>query len=336
MPVPSVSKTYQFDVNNVVPSQAETPFHQTLLLGIKDAMIGFATLPWTVISSSDSAIAGAGDNWTVIGDLVWNTSGNVHSWIVLQQGAGGGQLCIDLNFSSSQSEKANFFWSAGGNFTGGTTTNRPTATDEINAMGINQTNSYYAANQQTTPAQNVYQVMHSTDGRVDRVIILSGGVAHSVWRFEQLENPRAAHTNNPTIVGIQSSGNVANELVALNLRTAGANSYLKTEKDGSGTDINLVAASLHAGSGFLALEDVDVSNVVEEWDNETWPTREHVVCKDIGSRGPKGSAIDSWLGQTGINVTGDTMPNSTTVREFVAWGPYVWPWTGDATIPQVS
>jgi len=331
MPVPTLSKTYQFNVNNVVPTQAETTFYQALVHGIKTAMIGFATLPWTVVSSSDSVTADASDNWTATTNLVWNTG--AHSWIVLQQGAGGGQLCIDLGHAPSLAERAYFRWSAGGNFTGGTTTARPTATDEIDAH--NTTGNYIAGNQSGTPNQNVYHVMHSTDGLVDRVIICSVGLAHTTWRFEALKNPRAAHTNNPTIVGISATSSVVETVVATT-RTSTATSIICTEKDGTGTRIGLGARLLGGNSVSSLVEETTVNTVVEEWDNETWALEEHFIATTVGDRGPKGSAYDSWIGQYTINVTGDTMPSSTTVREFVAWGIWVWPWTGDSTIPQVT
>jgi hypothetical protein len=331
MPVPTLSKTYQFNVNNAVPSQVEATFYQALVHGIKTAMIGFATLPWTVVSSSDSVTADASDNWTATTDLVWST-GN-HSWIVLQQGAGGGQLCIDLDYVITSSERAYFIWSAGGNFTGGTISARPTASDEISAHS--STGNYIAGNQSGTPNQNVYHVMHSTDGLVDRVIICSVGLAHTTWRFEALKNPRAAHTNNPTIVGINSTTSVV-ETVSGTTRTSTGTSILCTEKDGTGTRIGLGTRLLGGNAISSLVEETSVSTVVEEWDNETWALEEHFIATTVGDRGPKGSAYDSWQGQYSINVTGDTMPSSTTVREFVAWGLWVWPWTGDSTIPQVT
>lgn len=334
--VPSVAKTYQFDVNNVIPSQAELPFYQALVHGIKEAMIGFATLPWTVVSSSDSVTADATDNWSATTDLVWASGASAHSWIVLQQGAGGGQLCIDLNYAVSNVEKAEFRWSAGGNFTGGTVNARPTATDEIDISTKAGTADYIAANQTGTPAQNVFHVWHSTDGLVDRVAICSAGVLHTVWRFEAIQNPRTAHTNNPTVVGIVSNSTVT-ELTTTDIRQSGATACLTTEKDGTGTAYDLFSASVGGDTTAQStLVDSTIGSVVEEWDSQTWAVEEHLACFTVGARGPKGSCYDSWIGQWQINVTGDTMPNSTSAREFAAFGPYVWPWTGDSTIPQVS
>jgi len=328
MAVPTVEKTYQFDVNNVIASETEVPFYQKLLHGVKEAMIGFATLPWTVISSSDSATAGAGDKWVASTNLVWASSG-AHSWIVLQQGAGGGQLCIDLFKSAGQTEDMFAFWSAGGNFTGGTISARPTATDEIDIVVA--ANSAWCGSQTGTPAQTIYHVMHSTDGLVDRVMFCTAGLAHSWWRFEPIKNPRAAHTNNPT-QAIISGGSTAEPTIA-NLRGVGESP--RTEKDGTGTSIVLFLATV-SGSNVISLVEDAIAGVSEEWDNELYAVEEHWICTTVGHRGPKGSSYDAWYGQSAITVTGDTMPNSTTVREFVNWGVFVWPWTGDATIPQVS
>lgn len=335
--VPALSKAYEISVNNVVPTQAELAFHQEMLFGIKEAMINFATLPWTVIASSDSLVADANDNWNVQADLVWATG--AHSWIVLQRGAGGGQFLIDLDYSSTQPEKAQTRWSPSAGFTGGTTTVMPTATDEIDISTFNGISDEWSGNNSPTPPQNVWHFWHSTDGLVDRLAICHAGKAHSFWFFDEIKNPRTAHTNNPTAVGIAAQlSPTAAEFTSGSLRSAGTSSLLVTEKDGTGTRYRLGMLML-GGSGSSSqplMDDVSDTNVVEEWDNQTYADELHLFNIDTGSRGPKGSLYDCWFAQHQIASTGDTMPGSPTVREFVVMGPFVMPWTNDATIPQVS
>lgn len=329
MPLPILEKTYQLSVNNVVPTQLELPFHQELIHGIKEAFIGFATLPMTVIGSSDSLAASMDgtDRWIVKTDLVWGTG--AHAWIVLQQGAGGAQICIDLNTSgASQPERGDVMLSPGGNFTGGSTTARPTAVDEVEMTK----GAYLAGNQTGTPLQNTFHVWHSTDGLIDRVAIFKTGNMHTVWRVEPIENTRVAHTNNPTLGVVTGASNSSADITLTNLRSAAYSPA--TEKDGTGIPLDLITATL-GGTSFISFLE-QLPTIAEEWDNEFFALEEHFISIVVGSRGPKGSAIDSWLGQTAIYASGDTFPVSTTVREFVAIGPWIWPWTGDATIPQVS
>ena len=56
---------------------------------------------WSHVASCDSLVVSTSVNkWDSKTDLVWNTSGNAHSWIVIQNNviATGLQICIDLNY----------------------------------------------------------------------------------------------------------------------------------------------------------------------------------------------------------------------------------------------
>ena len=323
MPTPSLSKTWQHNVNNVVTSQAELPWSRDFLFRIKQALTGFATLPWTVINSSNGVDVG-GDRWAGPGSLVWNTG--AHSWIILQQPGTGGQLCIDLDYAVSNVERAYMRWSPGGLFAGGSITARPVATDEINPNQSLQ--NYWSGNQTITPNQTVFNVHHSTDGSVTRITLMRDSRCFGIWRFEALKQARAAHTN-PSIAQVYAPSSGAEILVGT-MKTAAC----YTDKDGSGTRVTLRLTGLSAaGSGFLT--DAVEGGVIEEWDSEYWALEEHWYSSEVGHRGPKGSAFDSWIGQYQVHETGDTMPTAV-AREFYAVGPYVWPWVGDGTIPQIA
>ena len=94
---------------------------------------------WSVVGSCDSLAAGidAVDRWVDRLDLVWGTG--AHSWIVLKQTGisatdQGFQLLIDLRRTFSQSENCSMYISYSAGFTGGSTTARPTATDETTIL----------------------------------------------------------------------------------------------------------------------------------------------------------------------------------------------------------
>lgn len=86
----------------------------------------------TVLQSCNGSTVGTTDDgvnrWAARADIVRNTPGNAHSWTKLLLTGGLGQLVIDMDNTLDGS--GSVYWSESAGFTGGTTTARPTATDE--------------------------------------------------------------------------------------------------------------------------------------------------------------------------------------------------------------
>ena len=116
MALPTLLKTWQFNVNNIIVSQDEDTSYPEALFTIKEALTGFASNPWTVVASSDGSTADETDRWIDQGDVNWGTG--AHSWIVLQN-VNGQQILFDPDYSAtSNPEDINIEVSMGGNFTG--------------------------------------------------------------------------------------------------------------------------------------------------------------------------------------------------------------------------
>lgn len=97
------------------------------LLFIKQQLVSNG---FSVILSSNGTSSGASDYWSVISDVNWNTSGNARSWIIIEHTIGY-QICIDcLTSSSGNTAEISMSFSYSGSFSGGSTTSRPTASDE--------------------------------------------------------------------------------------------------------------------------------------------------------------------------------------------------------------
>lgn len=328
MALPVVEKTYEISANNAIPTQGQLAHSQESMFLIKKEFVNFTNNPWVTKGSSDgTASAPVGDDvdrWVTSANLVWST-GN-HSWIVLER-VDGAQLLLDLDKSSSDQVFA--YWSASAGFTGGTISVRPTATDEIEI--VTHASGYWNGDTPATPNQHVIHLWHSSDGLISRVAICTGGFFVAHWRFETLKSPRAGHTNNPTIATITGS---SSQTAELGLSTYEDNGVIFTEKDGTGTPYLLRSGGLAiSGPHYTA---ASFASVVEEWDSELFCVEEHFVSFDVGARGPKGQSFDNWFGQYQVASTGDTFPNNPAAREFVMLGVLIWPWTGDATIPQVA
>jgi hypothetical protein len=195
----ALAKTWDIDPNNVGGiSQANRNDHQHTLFQIKQALTGAGELtnPMTVVLSSDGATADASDNWLAFDDLDWNTAGTPHGWIVLQMGAGGAQILWDLN--NVNERLMTTLWSPADGFTGGTTSARPTATDE---QPINLTITTQGwLGQNTGVGHYVVSVWGSTDGESYRVVTRRTRGSSSVASFmimEKLTRPTVADEGGP-------------------------------------------------------------------------------------------------------------------------------------------
>ena len=133
--LPTVKNIWEINENVAAATSVSTlDSYQKSLFGLKDALVSFSTNPWTVVSSSDSATSGASDFWIDSGDLIWADAGSAHSWIVLQHSVRNTQLCLNCNNTGSSGRLTSIYVSFGGNYTGGSTTNKPTAVDQVDAM----------------------------------------------------------------------------------------------------------------------------------------------------------------------------------------------------------
>jgi len=192
MTLPTVTKTWIFNVNNAQAAQGSVQLcNQVLMLALVNALI--ASGKWAVYYSCNSTAAGTpGDGvnrWAGAANLVWNSAGSAHSWMVLKNtslAAGNYQLLLDLFDPSNFYLTARYSNNAG--FTGGSTTAAPTATDQASlVVGAGW-------GQLTVNAALRWSVEVSTDGQCTRVICASQGVARSLWLIEQLGSPETGIT----------------------------------------------------------------------------------------------------------------------------------------------
>jgi hypothetical protein len=325
MALPSPVKTWQYDVNNIATSEANLPWHQKILLAIKNAMIGFGSNAWSVAGSSDSSsfdMVGT-DYWSAYTDLVWDAAGNPHSWIVLEN-VDSVQICFDLAYASTLPERMNTFMSPSGAFAGGSVTARPTAGDEIN---INVDSPFYSwmGEETGTPNNYVWHMWHSTDGEVTRLVAYRNNIPNTIWRFEKFQNPRSGHTV-PYGCGVYSGGNTEDRLTITRQEDNGV-----LHSDHGGVDLAVHCTGMGRNNNNV-MERAEAA-VAEEIDGEWWVTDVGYESPTIGGRGPKGQAFDLWWGQYQVISDGDTYPSNPLFRQFVQMGSFVFTWIGDATIP---
>ncbi len=190
MTLPSLTKTWQFVPNYAIAATGTAlGTNRTILKTIKDFLTtdaaewvdnaNIATTAanlWTVRYSCDSVVAGSAgdgvDRWDAITDLVWANAASAHSWIVLRNTAIGStaELLISCEGSSGSGHVLTIAISPSAGFTGGTTTARPTATDE--AVTLN--NAAWGGVGTSDTSVKVH-VVKSTDGECWRVFACNGG-----------------------------------------------------------------------------------------------------------------------------------------------------------------
>lgn len=317
MALPTKEKTWQFTLNQTIPI-ADTPLIQSqkILWAIKEAMKGFASNPWVVVSSSNSSSAGVGDNWTTFANVVFN-SGN-HSWIVLQQDgiATGFQLLIDNN-SAAIGYPSNFYVSPSAGFTGGNISTRPTATDELYLYGANRlwggTNVY--------PGGSV-SVLQSTDGECTRVVILGSNTDRGMWILDRLKNPIADMVAQDWVVGIYST----NATTTPCMETA----------DWIGASQLQVWRNSMLCSAMMTLEGQGSDTLTGYWTGPDEVTGDYLIfppgvfVTTPGARGRVAEIYDLWWGSEVFGPGVVLYPNAGT-KLFSQFHDVILPWDGVST-----
>lgn len=311
MALPSLTKTWQFNVNNAQTAQGSAiADNRTALLAIKNALIGFGTSPWTVVSSSNSVTASAADNWSTISNIVWANNGSAHSWIVLKQtGIGSNaQLLISCVPGSVSGANLKIQFSPTVGFSGGTNTTDPTASDSI-VSSING-NSWTSV---TTDAALRWSVMQSTDGQCTVVFIFSGGTLQTFWYVSKFANATTGTPGGTNNGFLYTFAGVAPTLAGVTYQ-------------------NSIAASCSLSGESVANIGI-ASEVSGAWD--IFPIA--VAGTTVGARGRLGTLQDIWVGSSGVAV-GDTYPaTGSPLAQFVQisnanvlTGGIVLPWNNGA------
>ncbi len=325
MALPTVVKTWQFNVNNTEVSASELIWHQTLLYNLKTALIGFASNAWTVLHSSDGTTADATDRWASAANLIWST-GN-HSWIIIQN-VDGVEVLIDLDYTSANVEDAYIYMSVAAGFTGTTSVSvRPTATDEVDIRTGIDVNNWWAA-QTITVANNVWHMFHSTDGKNTMIVGYRSNVPHTFILIGAFQDPAPGQTS-PYYGGWYTANNLSldvTQLASMGLATTPRySSYHAGE-----FKMSCAGLGLHINGSVLG---TSYGSVAEEIDGDLYFTDLVFFGVTSGWRGPKGKPPDVYWGQYQIASDGDTYPNNASTRQWVQFGAVVLPWTGDSTVP---
>lgn len=331
-------KTWQFTYGGGTPSANHRLIasgtvltdNRTAMKHIVDALTGFTSGAWQCRFSCDGTTAGVADDlvnrWDSLTDLVWAAAGVAHSWMVLRQtGIGAGfEICIDL--SNAGSANATVVVSPANGFTGGSTTNRPTATDEW--VLLNNTFWITAAGGSTW--SGVLSVIGSTDGQCTRVFLIrpssGNAIVEGCWILDKPKNPVTGWT--VPFVGfiLAASGNHVTDYTRLSAQT-----NLRIEQGGTVGSACLTTEHYSSGTTRVG-ERLPVRH---DLDKEYLALPAGVlVPSTVGVRGHHGVLFDAWLGPglvasdilASLRV-GDTFPDDDS-RSLIILRDLILPWNG--------
>lgn len=327
MALPVLTKTWQFSVNNTTGAFVTLiDANRTWVRSVKDALLAFASSAWAMRYSCDSVTAGsAGDGVDRImtnAGLVWATAGSAHSWMVLRQT--GIATNYELLFSCEPASSAGnttgnsltLVVSPSAGFTGGTTTARPTATDEIVLFSAVS----WGIGVGTTPIR--WHAMQSSDGQCTRIISYVGGTLQNVILLDKPTNSASGWTN--------PSMSYAALTTALTPATLGATTgSFRCRIGGTLALLSLSAEGLIGGIVNTTFPtNTGWGNIANEVSGE-WPMLPlGAVSVTAPVRGRMGQFQDMWTGSAGAN-TGDTYPSGAS-NQFAQFGALILPWNGSA------
>lgn len=352
MALPTLVKDWEIIENQTVTGDATvdsgTNAHRdrrNLLLAIKNQLVaagtsdvgptpGGSVTAWSVTQSCNgSAVNSSGDNWSTNLDLVWDLSGNTHSWIVLQQTGvdTSFQICIDCLQNSNSNDGAEILVAVapGGYNTDGTTSSRPTpsTTDgELVVQDINQ----WSGSDAGGARDFVWHMWRSEDGSCTHIVIHYADNPITWWFFCTPQNPSSGWSGTQFVsgaLGANDGGSVLQYADWYDLAQAYTwrSNRISTADSNNRTAIYFSATTFEFGPFG---QELTVPNDI---------TGEYVLgdigCVSLESnfRGKMGSMFDVYWGQNVLGLPADNYPSGG-AKNWVQFGALVFPWDGAAPI----
>ena len=324
MSMPTLQKTWQFNVNQLVgvtgdANAAALQWHFML----KQALTGFASNPWTVLRSSNAGSVANTDLWSSVSDVHSNYDNNPHSWVVLGQSALAANFNICLDICQGYPTTLSIFVAPDGyDLTTGTVSHRPS----LHARNVIGENDFQA--QRGNPAYSPWamHVMMSTDGQCTRIFDTRASGTKCMALFEKPSVTNALWVD-PIIVtsfgSTSDGGTVAPTYGNLNDQ-AKTYAIFRAMRMWKG----LYMTSLHyggVGSAAAIGQRLTTANDL----TGKWPlVRVGLYASEPASK--LGSAFDLWWAPTSI-ADFDDWPGDGS-RQFMTFGNLVVPWDGSVLV----
>ena len=322
MALPSLDKTWNFQTNQVVGGSVSA------LADARDAILKFknalVTGGWTVWGSSDSVNAGNGDavdRWSTVSNLVFGSSSNIRSWIVLKNTALNTEAALLLHLNDvaggSTSTMTMTFSLVGFGLSNGGVNGSTTAAPTANSAWSWDCASRFPIGSQRTFTGTMH-VMISSDLECTRVFFTDASYTVNIGYLfiDKAKNPASQWTYPVyTSSGLDSEATI---LYIVNL----ANGTRVTSKVNG---ITLALRTTGECIGNVANDNIaDYLTAVDDA-SAIYPMMPiRLLCSTVGHRNwRKGEMFDIWWGSR-LAATGDTYP--ATGKQFVQFYRIIVPW----------
>lgn len=321
MALPTLEKTWQFNVNNVIPAGATALENfQKTLFKIKEILTTFPISPWVVTGSSNTVTAGDNvDYWATYADVVWANS--TYSFIALRQ-PGLLSSGAEIAFNCASTNPGVMYVSASElGYSGMTLAGGLTNTDQIvPGLGdwLHTSGAPFGA-----PFQSVVHGMQSTDGKSTRIFVCVNGIQYGGMLFEEITDPVSGMTQ-PWYTFVKGAAQSQNTDVFERYNLFQQN-HGKSRDGSTNYTQNLTVEGMD-GLGTVGT----VLPVINEISNEYFLAPIGVAGTTTGKRGRHGRIVDLWEGNLSI-PTGSTYPSGSS-RQFAQFGNLVFPWNGSTPV----
>ena len=330
MPLPILSKTWNYNVNNTyLPLADFSTTHRRLWYSIKNLFVTNGL--WSVIMSSNGTTASVADNWTSSGAL------GTQSWIVLKHPANNSQLLIQVTTDSGGSPSYVLFFSKYGWNTASafSTSVLPSTTISGDVIRFPITNQ--AIPWGTSNIQCVHHYMWSSDGYCHRHIVYASDFPVLGLFLETPENPVTGWSSSglPSFAMFFNSGSVASAITINNTYRRFTNNSIVTRIDPVGSvgaanaDIWLSGEAITNGSGGNSLI-VEAITAPNDLSGEYPMVDTGIVLPTYPYATKLGKPFDLWYGISNL-VGSVTYPNDNS-RQFAQHGCLITPWNGSVML----
>lgn len=336
MALPSLAKTWQFNVNQVAAADAtlETQSDTLILLLknlLKHSTAGFTNSSGGAITPTGGMVVksscnGAGafgngddvDRWTTVADLVHAAAGNNHSWLVGRMTGVSSLYEVLIDLSNINTTVATIivshtgFGAANGG-TDGTATAAPTASSSVTLVS----NAVWGPPSTAGNATRLHYLC-SSDGAVRHLVLMRNSNVAGWWFFMKPDQAQPWWTT-PWIGGVIGTSTVApgsNTPSNSNWTSHSDTQFSHTRHSTTTIDVKMGC------TGFNALSGADFTQANPDGNNPMFGAR--ALSNTTLFQGDHAFIPDLWLGRSGLS-NGSGYPNPGP-SQFVQLGPIIIPW----------
>lgn len=349
MSLPTLAYSPNFRVNQTLGPYGSLALQaQGLLFALKQSLTDILVdVPMTVVSSCDSTTTSASDLWAASTNLVWTAANGtgVRSWIVLEMPVTGIQFLMHCNSSTSSGvshANVEFVISPGAGFTGGTTSARPTATDEhvllLPVVGGGVTGSWTDGTTTVSAQRFVLHVIQDEFGNSVKIFLFKNSRLYTYINFGKVYTaPIDAvgpilywggcfpNTSDGVDDNLKATYARWNDVTRVSINYNGA-SYQQTNTGGTGMGRAYCATEMSISS--MVGEQLTVANDISgAW----WMAPQALISVTQGIRGQLGLVPQVWWTQSSGLANGDTFPSGGS-NQFVVFNHMVFPWDGSTPL----